>query len=140
MLYLDLDGFKAINDLYGHAAGDALLREVSARLGSAVARKGLASRMGGDEFAIFLTAVLEDETYQIARGLIATISAPCTIGAPEPVTVGVSIGIALAPRHGNTPDALLSFADRGLYDVKRSEKASTGCSMRALRWQKRLAP
>jgi diguanylate cyclase (GGDEF)-like protein len=122
VLYLDLDGFKAINDLYGHAVGDALLREVSARLGSAVARKGLASRLGGDEFAVFLTAVREDEACQFARGLIASISAPCTIGAPEPVTVGASIGIALAPQHGNTPDALLSFADRGLYAAKRLGK------------------
>jgi diguanylate cyclase len=122
VLYLDLDGFKAINDLYGHAVGDALLREVSARLGAAVARKGLVSRLGGDEFAVFLTAVLEDEACQFARDLIASISAPCTIGAPEPVTVGASVGIALAPQHGNTPDALLSFADRGLYAAKRLGK------------------
>jgi diguanylate cyclase (GGDEF)-like protein len=122
VLYLDLDGFKAINDLYGHAVGDALLRQVSARLGAAVARKGLVSRLGGDEFAVFLPAVLEDEACQFAKALIASISAPYTIGAPEPVSVGASIGIALAPQHGDTPDALLSFADRGLYAAKRLGK------------------
>jgi diguanylate cyclase (GGDEF)-like protein len=122
VLYLDLDGFKAINDLYGHAAGDALLREVSERLGSQVARKGLVSRLGGDEFAVFLTDVTEEEACRFAQDLISSISEPCGIGAPEPITVGASIGIALAPHHGNTPDALLSFADRGLYASKRSGK------------------
>jgi len=122
VLYLDLDGFKAINDVYGHAAGDALLQEVSGRLDVAVARKGVVSRLGGDEFAVFLTDVTEEEACQFAHGLIASISAPCTIGAPEQITVGASIGIALAPQHGNTPDALLSFADRGLYASKRLGK------------------
>ena len=61
VLYLDLDGFKAINDLYGHAAGDALLREVSERLGSAVDKRVFAGRLGGDEFAVFLTDVTEEE-------------------------------------------------------------------------------
>lgn len=122
MLYLDLDGFKAINDLYGHPAGDALLREVSQRLASAVAQGGLVSRLGGDEFAVFLTDVTEEEVRRFAHDLITSISAPCMIGAPEPITVGASIGIALAPQHGNTPDALLSFADRGLYASKRLGK------------------
>jgi diguanylate cyclase len=122
VLYLDLDGFKAINDLHGHAAGDALLREVSERLRSAVARNGLVSRLGGDEFAVFVTDVTEEEACEFAHDLIASISAPCKIGAPEPITVGVSIGIAFAPQHGNTPDILLSFADRGLYASKRQGK------------------
>jgi diguanylate cyclase len=122
VLYLDLDGFKAINDLYGHATGDALLREVSERLDSAVAQRGFVGRIGGDEFAVFLTNVTEEEACQFARDLIANISAPCTVGAPEQITVGASIGIALAPQHGNTPDALLSFADRGLYAAKRMGK------------------
>ena len=122
VLYLDLDGFKAINDLYGHPVGDALLREVSQRLASAVAQRGLVSRLGGDEFAVFLTDVTEEEVRRFAHDLIASISAPCMIGAPEPITVGTSIGIALAPQHGNTPDALLSFADRGLYASKRLGK------------------
>jgi diguanylate cyclase (GGDEF)-like protein len=122
VLYLDLDGFKAINDVYGHAAGDALLREVSARLGSAVAKKGLVGRLGGDEFAVFLTHVTEEEACRFAENLIACISVPCDVGAPEPIMVGASIGIALAPQHGKTPDALLSFADRGLYAAKRLGK------------------
>jgi diguanylate cyclase (GGDEF)-like protein len=122
VLYLDLDGFKAINDLYGHATGDALLREVSDRLDSAVTQRGFVGRIGGDEFAVFLTNVTEEEACQFARDLIANISMPCAVGAPEQITVGASIGIALAPQHGNTPDALLSFADRGLYAAKRMGK------------------
>jgi diguanylate cyclase (GGDEF)-like protein len=124
VLYLDLDGFKAINDIYGHAMGDALLREVSDRLSATVAQGGLPSRLCGDEFAVFLTEVTEEEACQFAHRLITSLSAPCAIGAPEPVTVGASIGIALAPQHGNTPDALLSFADRGLYAAKRVGKGT----------------
>jgi diguanylate cyclase len=122
VLYLDLDGFKAINDLYGHATGDALLREISDRLGFAAVQGGFAGRIGGDEFAVFLTDVTEEEVCRFATDLIARISAPCTVGAPEPITIGASIGIALAPQHGNTPDALLAFADRGLYAAKRLGK------------------
>jgi diguanylate cyclase len=122
VLYLDLDGFKAINDVHGHAAGDAVLREVSGRLRSALTQKGSVSRLGGDEFAVFLADVTEEEACQFAHQLIASISTPCTIGAAEPIAVGASIGIALAPQHGNTPDALLSFADRGLYASKRLGK------------------
>jgi diguanylate cyclase (GGDEF)-like protein len=124
VLYLDLDGFKAINDLYSHAVGDALLCEVSNRLRSAVAQKGFASRLSGDEFAVFLADVTEEDACRFAQGLIASISAPCTIGAAEPVMVGASIGIALSLQHGNTPDALLSFADRGLYASKRLGKGT----------------
>ena len=99
-----------------------MLREVSERLRSAVAQKGLVSRLGGDEFAVFLTDVTEEEACRFAQDLIASISASCEIGTPEPITVGASIGIALAPQHGNTPDALLSFADQGLYASKRLGK------------------
>ena len=124
VLYLDLDGFKAINDIYGHAAGDALLQETADRLRAVVGKKGLVSRLGGDEFAIYLTEVTEEEACHFASGLIATLSAPCAIDAPEPITVGVSVGIAMAPQHGHTPDALLSFADRGLYAAKRLGKGT----------------
>ncbi len=116
LLLCDLDGFKPVNDRFGHAAGDELLREIAARLVRAAEPHGLAARLGGDEFGVLLSGTTEALAAASARRLVDVISQPIRIGAKK-VTVGVSIGIAL----GSPPqDAglLMERADAAMYDAK----------------------
>ena len=118
VLSLDLDGFKAVNDRYGHAAGDALLVAVTARLRSQVLGVDMIARFGGDEFVVLDASVLDEaEIEGLAQRLIDVLSAPFPI-AEEEVVVGVSIGVAFAPTDGDTPEALLAHADAALYRAK----------------------
>jgi diguanylate cyclase (GGDEF)-like protein len=120
LLYLDLDGFKGINDELGHDSGDELLRTVATRLRRAVRTGDVVSRLGGDEFACLLPD-LDDpgQLADVARKLLAIVSEPQTLGKLT-VSVGASIGIATCPRHGTTTDALLKSADSAMYLSKRS--------------------
>jgi diguanylate cyclase (GGDEF)-like protein len=117
---LDLDGFKAVNDVLGHATGDAVLVEVAKRLRASIREADFACRLGGDEFVILLPDIAEDDAITIARRIIADISEPFAF-APS-AQIGVSIGIAAAPRDGTTADELLSAADRAMYEAKRRGK------------------
>ena len=118
MLYLDLDGFKAVNDTLGHEAGDTLLRGVADRLRASVRDGDIVARLGGDEFAIVLRTGprAAQQAADFAARLIPILSAPYMVEG-HPVSVGVSIGVALG---GNTrePDALLRDADAALYEAK----------------------
>lgn len=117
---LDLDGFKAVNDGFGHATGDAVLVAVAERLRASVRDVDFACRLGGDEFVILLPDLTDDEAEAIARRVIARVSEPFAF---EPAArIGVSIGIAAAPRDGATADELLSAADRAMYEAKRRGK------------------
>lgn len=117
---LDLDGFKAVNDGFGHATGDAVLVAVAERLRVSVRDVDFACRLGGDEFVILLPDLTDDEAEAIARRVIARVSEPFAF---EPAArIGVSIGIAAAPRDGATADELLSAADRAMYEAKRRGK------------------
>lgn len=117
---LDLDGFKGVNDRFGHAAGDAVLVAVANRLRASVREADFACRIGGDEFVILLPNISYGEAAEVARRIIADIAKPFEF---EPrIRVGVSIGIASAPRDGGTADELLSAADRAMYDAKRRGK------------------
>lgn len=117
---LDLDGFKAVNDGFGHATGDAVLVTVAERLRASVRDVDFACRLGGDEFVILLPDLTDDEAEAIARRVIARVSEPFAF---EPAArIGVSIGIAAAPRDGATADELLSAADRAMYEAKRRGK------------------
>jgi diguanylate cyclase (GGDEF)-like protein len=119
LLYIDLDGFKAINDAHGHAVGDELLGIVAARLTRAVRAEDVVGRLGGDEFACLLEGVLDREQLgQVARKLFDTVSAPLRIGTLE-LAVRPSIGIALCPADGATADVLLGIADAAMYRAKR---------------------
>ena len=125
LLMLDLDGFKGVNDVHGHAAGDAVLREVANRINMRIRRStDLAVRLGGDEFVVIASdfGISASFLEEIARDLIASISAPISINDKVNVTIGVSIGIAHAPRHGKTRDKLLFAADTAMYLVKQSGK------------------
>jgi diguanylate cyclase (GGDEF)-like protein len=119
---LDLDGFKDVNDRYGHAAGDALLIALADRLRDSVRTLDFVSRIGGDEFVILLPAISPAEATVIARRIIARVEAPFDVGLQAPVHVGISIGSASAPEDGKTADALLRSADRAMYEAKRRGK------------------
>lgn len=115
---LDLDGFKEVNDSLGHPAGDKLLQAVATRMRSCVRDIDIIARLGGDEFAIVQpTFENPTDTVALAKRLIASISAPYVIDGHR-VTVGTSIGIALAPEDGADPELLMKNADAALYRSK----------------------
>jgi diguanylate cyclase (GGDEF)-like protein len=117
---LDLDGFKGVNDRFGHAAGDAVLVAVAERLRSSVRDGDYVCRIGGDEFVILLPNITEGEAVAVARRIISRVAEPFEF-APT-ARVGASIGLASAPRDGMTADDLLSAADRAMYEAKRRGK------------------
>jgi diguanylate cyclase (GGDEF)-like protein len=117
---LDLDGFKAVNDGFGHATGDAVLVAVAERLRASVRDVDFACRLGGDEFVVLLPDITDDEAASVARRIIARVSEPFEF-APA-AGIGVSIGISAAPRDGTSTDELLSAADRAMYEAKRRGK------------------
>lgn len=121
LLMVDLNGFKAINDTYGHSAGDEVLRTVAQRLMAAVRGSDTVARLGGDEFVLLIESFNDaDELVHLGRKLITAISADIALPGQDPVNVGASVGVALFPRHGASLDALLDTADRGMYDCKAS--------------------
>src|SRR2546428_6941814 len=119
LLLMDLDHFKEVNDSFGHAAGDELLRQVAARLGGAIRRSDSLGRLGGDEFAFVLPGADEVGAGLVAQSILETLKQPITV-EDQPVEVGASIGIALFPRHGEDGDALLRPADIPMYTAKRT--------------------
>jgi cyclic di-GMP phosphodiesterase Gmr len=122
ILFCDLDGFKAINDAYGHGAGDHLLIEVSDRLATTVRTGDMVARFGGDEFAILLPAVGLIEMRALATRLERLVRRPVRIAEDELVTVGISIGLAVASP-GDDPAAALREADDRMYAVKARHAA-----------------
>lgn len=121
VMYLDLDGFKAINDRFGHQAGDEVLMQVAERLGKTLPPGELAARVGGDEFIVALDATTMQACSVLAARIIRQISAPYTLSIGETVVFGISIGIALDDGHGS-PDELIRQADSALYDAKSAGK------------------
>lgn len=118
LCFLDLDGFKNINDSLGHEAGDLLLKEVAHRLREAVRQKDTVSRLGGDEFTLILTDVRQPEDIAVvARNIISSLAAPITLG-DNPVVVTTSIGVALFPEDGQGMDDLTRHADMAMYHAK----------------------
>lgn len=121
VLYLDVDGFKLVNDMHGHGVGDRLLKIVAARLTRAVRAEDMVSRIGGDEFACLLTGLSSREQLShLASKLCAAAALPLT---SDKLThaVRLSIGIALAPSDGTTGEALLQNADAAMYRAKREK-------------------
>ena len=122
VLYLDLDGFKGVNDTFGHGVGDLLLQGVARRLVAAVRQEDTVSRLGGDEFMIALWQVdHEADAARVAQKLIEAVSLPYQLDG-QVVTVTASIGIALFPSVGEDAESLMKSADRALYEAKQSGK------------------
>ncbi|MGH8494631.1 MAG: putative bifunctional diguanylate cyclase/phosphodiesterase [Gammaproteobacteria bacterium] len=118
LLYLDLDGFKAVNDKFGHETGDTLLRLVANRLRSALRADDFIGRLGGDEFAVLIEDVADaGDVANVAEKIIDTLTLPLNIGGHD-VNVGVSIGIATGPANGTDANALARFADLAMYRAK----------------------
>ncbi len=124
VMMLDLDGFKPINDVYGHAFGDNLLRSFAERLLETLKGEGIAARLGGDEFAI-VSPVLSDksEASSLARRLLTRINDEFVFGDRQ-VTVGSGVGIALYPHDGHAITELLRRADIALYRAKSSGRSN----------------
>ncbi len=124
LLFLDLDGFKPINDRYGHATGDAVLQAIAGRLNSCVRQEDFAARIGGDEFVLVLQDIEQaDAVMTLTQRIRTSLAQPLMIDGWQ-IRVGASIGMASYPEHGETADALLAAADRMMYEVKRDGKAA----------------
>lgn len=122
VLCLDLDGFKAANDGFGHAIGDAVLVTVAERLRSCVADRELIFRVGGDEFVILLPGATAADATGVAERIVARIAEPFDLGVASSLTIGVSVGGATFPGDGISADALLRSADHAMYEAKRRGK------------------
>ncbi|NJA05347.1 EAL domain-containing protein [Methylococcaceae bacterium WWC4] len=119
VLMLDLDRFKDVNDSFGHLAGDDLLQLVAQRLTARLRNSDTICRLGGDEFVVLLEEIPQPEAAaQVASQIIAALSQIWRLSSGHEVRIGVSVGIALFPEHGQTPDELIQQADTALYQAK----------------------
>lgn len=117
LLLLDLDNFKAINDGYGHPAGDHVLQEVAKRLKAVLRSQGWLARLGGDEFAVLLPHADGDVAAQWAEQILHAMQAPCAWGQVQ-LEFGTSIGVALSPLDARDPPSLMRCADMAMYRAK----------------------
>jgi diguanylate cyclase (GGDEF)-like protein len=124
VMLLDLDGFKTLNDTHGHEAGDMALTEIAGRLADVAGLGCFCARLGGDEFAILMPASGSPDTaVALAEGISAAVAQPLSVDRVT-VNLGVSIGIAIAPRDGTRARDLLRRADRALYRGKIGGKSA----------------
>jgi diguanylate cyclase (GGDEF)-like protein len=124
-LYMDLDGFKRVNDSLGHDAGDILLQQCAARLTASLREGDLAVRLGGDEFLLLIhatPATWRSEAGAVANRVITAITAPVILGGGDEARVGTSLGIAAWPTNGDSFGDVMHRADQTLYAVKRAGK------------------
>jgi diguanylate cyclase (GGDEF)-like protein len=119
LLFIDLDRFKAVNDTYGHQAGDDLLCEVARRVSECLRPSDVLARLGGDEFVILLSETTTRGAETVAGRIIENLDRPFAIGAAE-VSVSCSVGMASAPNEGSDYAALLRHADRAMYVAKQA--------------------
>ena len=123
LMVIDLDGFKAINDTYGHNAGDTVLKEVARRFKQASRTSDFVARTGGDEFALVAENIEQRSPLQhVAERLIECLAEPIELPDQAKAVVGCSIGIAVYPDHANNLDALFAAADRAMYAAKERGK------------------
>jgi len=126
VLFIDLDGFKAVNDSLGHEAGDQLLKQVATRMTACMRDSDTVARIGGDEFLVIQTNIGDSSAIvPVAEKLLRAVSESCDINGTV-VKVSASIGIAICPDHGTTIEALLKGADAAMYAIKRTGKNSYG--------------
>ena len=120
VLFVDLDGFKAVNDAYGHQAGDAMLRALAARMGGVVRRSDTVARLSGDEFTVLTGEPIDTEGVRVLADKVAAACAAPVEVAERMLRVSASVGVALYPEHGADADALLRAADAAMYVAKWS--------------------
>ncbi|WP_342619237.1 diguanylate cyclase [Rhodoferax sp. GW822-FHT02A01] len=121
--YLDLDGFKAVNDQYGHTAGDQVLRVCAQRMTECVRASDLVTRVGGDEFVLLLCEYGTDPDYAtVLERLLAAVRRPILIEDGHTVVVKASIGVSFYPQHGDQVDTLVALADEAMYEAKTRGK------------------
>ena len=124
LLFIDLDHFKRVNDSLGHLVGDALLQTVAQRITGTLRAGDLVSRFGGDEFLVLLTGGMPMAAVQeVAHKLLAAVGAPVEVEG-ESISVTPSIGVAVFPRDGDTPDELIKHADTAMYHAKARGRAA----------------
>jgi diguanylate cyclase (GGDEF)-like protein/PAS domain S-box-containing protein len=126
ILFIDLDGFKSVNDSFGHDAGDQLLRTVADRLRKATRRSDCAARLAGDEFTVTLEGLNSGlaDAHAAAEKILMAIAPPIELGQGE-ASVGASIGIAVyEPHSGTPPHELIKIADNAMYEAKRAGKGT----------------
>lgn len=122
VMYMDLDGFKDINDQLGHQAGDEVLKQTAQRLRQVCRETDLAARLGGDEFALIVAGADScDAVREPARRLTEAMQAPI-VWHNRDLALSASVGVSLYPQDGNTPDQLTHHADLAMYQVKRTRK------------------
>ena len=122
VLFIDLDGFKPVNDDYGHAVGDSLLKEVASRLLDCVREGDTVARLGGDEFVVILLESNQDKAILVVERILKSLKASYEIGKRTISKVSASVGIAEFPRHADNVEDLLSAADKAMYSAKKSGK------------------
>lgn len=119
LMALDLDRFKAVNDSFGHGAGDELLQQVAGRLTTRLREVDMVARLGGDEFIVLLDDITHPEDpARVAEAIIVALSKLFKLSQGIEVQIGVSIGISLFPQHGDNPEILMNQADTALYKAK----------------------
>ena len=122
LLFIDLDGFKQVNDSLGHYVGDQLLKSVAKRLIASLRVSDTVARLGGDEFTVILTTVPgESEVEQVAQKIIDTLALPYSFDG-QLVRVSASVGIAIYPIHYDSTERLLQGADEAMYQAKAAGK------------------
>ena len=123
VLFVDLDGFKEINDTYGHETGDIVLTAVAGRLCSSVRKSDTVSRMGGDEFVLILDGIKgESEINQVCDRILRKTREPLQTSSGISLKITVSIGISIYPKDGLEVETLVTCADNAMYRVKKSHK------------------
>ncbi|NYE23618.1 GGDEF domain-containing protein [Pigmentiphaga litoralis] len=143
VFYLDLDGFKQVNDSRGHAAGDRLLRMVADRLKGLLKPEEVVARIGGDEFVVMTRSPDRKSSVHFGDSIIAAVSLPYDLGDGVPVAISGSVGIALIPEHGTATEEVLAAADAALYVAKSLGKGRCAVAVEKVdagtRWALRSA-
>lgn len=131
LAYLDIDGFKPVNDTYGHLIGDQLLIQIASRLTDRLRGADTVARLGGDEFGLILDELVDgDVALRVAQALVGSLQAPFVLHGNDgdiDVEISASIGLALYPDNATEPDALIHAADEAMYQIKRAGR--NGCCL-----------
>ena len=126
-MFLDLDGFKQVNDSFGHAIGDQLLQQVAHRLRGIVPETDTLARIGGDEFAVIVRQLTNHQAaVDLAQKLVDSVKAPFTI-EDKLINIATSVGLSFFPADGQSTDNLLRKADEAMYRAKKSGQGQICC-------------